>query len=151
MTSSPEFPQFALLPIEIRQKIWNYTLPGPRVMLVTRSDSRPGRYVTSNASYGGHHPSALHVNAESRAQALMTLTPLFGAYWNLRIDAPYIEATDYSQLSNTQLAEMRLKGVLKKFKHLAIDWTIWQWIIGSDTMEFKCTFGDGRFDSYEHP
>lgn len=146
-----EFPQFSLLPIEIRRKIWALSLPGPRVMLVTRSASYSGKYVTSPASYGGHQPSILHVNSESRAEALTKLTPLFGAYWNLDIDAPYIEATDYSQLSNTQLAEMRQKGVLKQFKHLAVDWTIWNWESGSNSMEFRCCFSDGRFDSYEHP
>jgi hypothetical protein len=151
MSGPSDFPQFTLLPIEIRRKIWNYTLPGPRVMLVLRSENRPGKYITTAASYGGHHPVALHVNTESRAEAQMTLKPYFGAYWNLETDALYIEAIDYAQTSVTQLVEMRKKGVLKGFKHIAVDWTIWRWKVGTSTMEFYHSFRDGRFDSYEHP
>lgn len=120
-------------------------------MLVTRSTSHVGKYITSPASYGGYQPSVLYINTESRAIALTKLTPLFGAYWDLDIDAPYIEATDYSQPSNTQLAEMREKGVLNQFKHLAVDWTIWNWEAGTRSMEFRCCFGRGEFDAYEHP
>lgn len=133
MATMSESPQFSHLPFEIRRKIWMLCLPGPRVMLVTRSTSHVGKYITSPASYGGK------------------LTPLFGAYWDLDIDAPYIEATDYSQPSNTQLAEMREKGVLNQFKHLAVDWTIWNWEAGTRSMEFRCCFGRGEFDAYEHP
>lgn len=150
MNTTPKFPKFSFLPQELRRKIWSLTLPGPRVMLVLRS-SKPGNYITSAASYGGHQPTTLHVNNESRSEALLKLTPRFGTYWNLETDALYIEATDNSQMSVTQLAEMTASGALKEFKHIAVDWTIFNWKAATSSMEFRASFQRGTFDGYEDP
>lgn len=111
------------------------------------------KYVAAPASYGGHQPAILSVNRESRAEARRYLTPLFNAYWNLDIDAPYFELPqgDNSKDDVTLPKEMREAGELDMFKHIAIDWLIWCWERATSTMEFKVTFR-GRFDNkYEHP
>lgn len=160
-TSNEEFTPFLLLPREIRNLIWLYTLPGPRTLLITRNPpprlalrapatakpntmgklvakfrherpptppQRPrllcsSKYVVAPVSYGGRHPIILSINRESREEALRHLTPLFNAYWNLEIDAPYFEWDPEEDMLLTR--EMRLAGELDVFKNLAIDWTIW--------------------------
>src|ERR1700710_858643 len=149
MTSLREFPQFASLPLEVRQIIWFHALPGPRVLQIKRNASRPPTsiskkifsvfsrrrlrmwpdYVISAASYGGHQPAILSVNRESREEALCYLTPLFGIYWNLDIDMPYFEMpTGYKSREEDRLIiqTMRAAGELDSFRCIAIDWMFWE-------------------------
>jgi 2EXR family len=159
------FPLFSSLPLEIRQKIWFYSLPGPRTILITPNpNSLPGKtargthlgseskYVAAPASYGGHQPAILSVNRESRAEARRYLTPLFDTYWNLDIDAPYFELPqgDNSKEEVMLPRAMREAGELDMFKHIAIDWFIWHWEDATRTMEFQRTFGR-RLNYFEHP
>jgi hypothetical protein len=160
MTSFTLFPS---LPVELRQKIWLYTLPGPRVLLIKqkaefpKTISKVGGFTahptTSAAAYGGRHPALLTVNKESRGEALRYLTPLFGAYWNLEIDVPYFELPEGDNSRNEVLLipEMRKAGLLDAFKHIAIDWMIWQWDMATYTMEYEVSFGTLVRDAYEHP
>lgn len=157
------FHQFPSLPLEIRQKIWFLALPSPRVLHIKQKAGYPTRIskaggftanpTTSPASYGGHHPSVLSVNRESRTEALRSLTPLFGAYWNMDIDAAYFELPEGDNSRNEVLliAEMRKAGLLDAFKHIAIDFMIWQWRAATYTMEFQVTFGAAVRNVYEHP
>lgn len=142
-----KFTLFPSLPGEIRQQIWLYDLPGPQVMLMRRNLSptpkprscyslrsilRPqkpkywSKYAVHPASYAGHLPIILSVNRESRAEALLFLTPLFYAYWNLEIDKVYFESSPRhnkgeNALTATLLSEMREAGELDMFKHIAIE------------------------------
>lgn len=157
------FTCFPALPLEIRQKIWALSLPGPRVLhikqktgSVTRIDRRTAfkaNPTTSPASYGGHHPAILSVNQESRAEALRVLIPHLGAFWNLEADTPYFEVPtgDNSRVEVLLIPEMRKAGLLDPFKHIAIDWAIWQWRVMTYTMEWQVTFGAEVRDVYEHP
>lgn len=128
-TSFHLFPQ--LLP-EIRAKIWALTLPGPRVLHVRSSViNNPailrGEYTTSPISYGGNHPIALHVCQESRGEALRTLTPKFNAFWNLKQDTLYVEMRKWgADDAMMMIADMRTRGLLDDFKHLALDFGIWK-------------------------
>lgn len=168
---SSSFPKFPLLPKEIRQQIWSYSIPGPRVLLVrhrvqthennpytlpTRHE-RCTRYTTTPASYGGHQPAILHVNQESRNEALRYLTPLWGTYWNLELDAPYFELQEtYWEIKNgeyyniTALPEMTKLGELDRFKNIAIDWTLWAWETETSRPGYQIRFGH-RLNGYEHP
>ena len=127
LTSFHLFPQ--LLP-EIRAKIWSLTLPDPRVLLVRSSAYSPalsGEYTTSPISYGGKHPVALHVCRESRGEALRTLTLKFNAFWDLKRDALYVEVKKWgADDAMKMVADMRTRGLLDDFRHLALDFDIWQ-------------------------
>jgi hypothetical protein len=81
------------------------------------------------------------------------LTPLFGAYWNLEIDAPYFELPegDNSREEILLIKQMREAGQLDAFKHIAIDWLIWRWKWATHTMEYQVTFGTAVRDAYVHP
>lgn len=168
------FPLFSSLPLEIRRKIWFHSLPGPRTLLLglnttptpstatqkrlrsvlrSRRPKSSTKYVAAPASYGGHQPSILSVNRESRAEALQYLTPLFDAYWNLEIDTAYFELAqgDNSKEEVTLIREMREAGYLSVFKHIAIDWMLWWWEASTKTMEFQVTFKNRFTNRYEHP
>jgi hypothetical protein len=126
-TSFHLFPQ--LLP-EIRAKIWSLTLPGVRVLHVrssTTSTAISGEYTTSPISYGGSHPVALHVCRESRGEALRTLTPKFNAFWDLERDTLYVEVKKWgADDAMKMVADMRTRGLLNDFKHIALDFAVWQ-------------------------
>ncbi|KAH8744576.1 hypothetical protein BGZ57DRAFT_719052, partial [Hyaloscypha finlandica] len=117
------FQKFPELPLEVRQKIWRHALPGPRVLQVIREKSST-KYRAKPASYGGHQPSILSVSRESREEALRFLTPVFNAYWNLEIDAPYFEIKSNDDDAVTRLAQMTRAGMLRDFKNIAIDWNL---------------------------
>lgn len=152
--TTASFTQFSKLPLEIRQKIWRETLPGPRVMLVTLSKSKNkkknGTATTKPASYGGRHPSLLSVNRASRAEGLRFLRPKFDAFWNFELDAPYFEIKDNSDENVVLLAQLSRQGLLNDFRNIAVDWMLWNWRMATQTMEFRVTFGD-KFNDYEHP
>jgi hypothetical protein len=157
MHESLKFRVFSRLPIELRRKIWAFAVSDTRVLQVVRRNKSkksrtkiPSPYTVIPASYGGHHYSALSVNQESRAEALLHLTPLWEAYWNLEKDLPYFECKFKDDDAITQLSEMRKAGKLNHFKHIAIDWMYWDWYDATQSMEFTVTFGN-RFHSYEHP
>lgn len=152
MSSLKEFSLFSSLPLEIRQTIWHYLLPGPRALLITRNTDQyqasrslakrlfsiskhrssarsSSKYAIAKASYGGKQPAALSVNRESRAEALRHLTPLVGIYWNLAIDVPYFELAGDNisdELGVTLLQEMRLSGQLDIFQGIAVSWALWE-------------------------
>jgi len=156
MHESPNFRVFPRLPVELRRKIWALAVSDIRVLQVVRRNKskshkkNPSPYTVIPASYGGYHYSALSANQESRAEALLHLTPLWGAYWNLEKDLPYFECRFKDNDAITQLSEMRKAGNLNHFKHIAIDWMYWGWYDATQTMEFIVTFGN-RFHGYEHP
>lgn len=126
---------FTNLPLELRKKIWVLALPDPRVLHVVRRPNPPNgipkddayteKYKVTPTSYGGHHPAILSVNREARAETLPHFVLIFGTYWNLEIDTPYIETKDYYQDALTQVAQMRLGGYLDSFKNIAIDVMFW--------------------------
>jgi hypothetical protein len=149
MSKLQTFQKFPELPFEVRQKIWRHALPGPRALHVIR-EKNSTKYRAKPASYGGHQPSILSVSRESRKEALRFLTPVFNAYWNLEIDAPYFEIKSNDDDAVTQLAQMTRAGMLRDFNNIAIDWNLWLWEMATYTMEFKVTFGD-RFKGYKHP
>lgn len=146
MTTVTNFTLFSALPLEIRQKIWHYAPPGPRVLLVKLKAGSPQRIsraggfkanpTTCPAFYGGHQPAILSVNRESRAEALRYLTPLLETYWNLEIDTPYFELPEGDNSRNEVLLipQMRQAGQLDTFKHIAIDWMIWRWKASTHSM-----------------
>jgi hypothetical protein len=144
--------QFSTLPLEIRQEIWNLTLPGPRILMIDEKIQGHQRntHKTNPTSYGGHHPRALSVNRESRAVALRLLTPLLGAYWNLTLDVPYLELRDYVGNEVTQLAGMRAAGELDCFRSIALDWKLWGWMRNNNSMEFQASCRT-LIRGYEHP
>ncbi|KAK0118366.1 hypothetical protein ONS95_012654 [Cadophora gregata] len=146
----PSFPQFPNLPLEIRQKIWRETIPGPRVMLITLSKSKPGIATTKPASYGGRHPALLSVDRVSRAEGLRILHPRFNAFWNFDLDIPYFEIKDNSDDNVVLLAQLAREGLLNEFRTIAVDWMLWRWQMATQTMEFRVTFGN-KFGGYEHP
>jgi hypothetical protein len=149
------FPKFPILSLEIRRKIWFHALHVPRVLHILLKPQEPGLYtiVVSPASYGGYQPPLLSVNRESRAEALRYLTPLFGMYWNLEVDAPYFEIPHGDDMREevTWLRRMRMLGVLAPFKRLAVDWRIWDWGPRGRTMEFRACVPRGLVENYEHP
>jgi hypothetical protein len=162
ITPSYTFSKFPLLPKEIRQQIWYHALPGPRVLLVKRSTltHSNGQYTsntTAPASYGGHQLPILHVNQESRHEALRYLTPLWDTYWNLSLDTPYFELQETCWeiksgefYAISEMSEMRRWGELDRFKNLAIDWRLWEWEREIQMPDYQSRFGR-RFDRYEHP
>jgi hypothetical protein len=135
-SKSQRFSLFPNLPLEIRLEIWRLSLPRARVLQVTRtlpsstSHDPHGTlgqapYKVRPVSYGGHQIPILSVNRESRAEALRYLTLIWGTYWNLELDAPYFEIRDDHDNCVTLIPELRKKGELDRFKHIAIDWMLW--------------------------
>jgi hypothetical protein len=147
MTSFKKFTLFSSLPLECRQRIWYYALPGPRALLIKRNihyvpppkskimfsisrrlynPKRWSKYIVDTASWGGRHPVILSVNHESRTEALHHLTFLLGTYWNLDLDSPYFEFSGaqagdwYRDLMLVK--EMRVAGELDAFRNIAFDW-----------------------------
>jgi hypothetical protein len=134
----PRFSLFPKLPPEIPLEIWRLSLPSSRVLQVIRtlpSSSlhgpygilSPALYKVRPASYGGHQIAILSLNRESRAEALQYLTLIWGAYWNLELDAPYFESRDNWVDCVTLIPELRKQGELDRFKNIAIDWMLWDW------------------------
>jgi hypothetical protein len=87
----------------------------------------PPSYKTLPASWGGTIPQALHVDRESRAFALTRLTQRFNCYWNFDLDLLYIELPflEQTDAASKQLYDMWKRGLLDGFKHLAVDWAMW--------------------------
>lgn len=124
-----EFHLFPDLLPEIRDKIWELTLPhDPRVLHVhpVLPLAEPAEYKTSPVSYGGKHPIALSICRDSRAAALRKLTLKFKAYWNLERDYLYVEVKKWrGKEAMEQVSNMRKRGLLDEFKRLALDLRIW--------------------------
>lgn len=131
-TTSHQFPTLAK---ELRDRIWLFSLPPPRILHI-RPQSAPSdggykykdwTYYTTSPSYGGRYPGILSANRESRSMALRFLTFRFKAWWNLDIDTLYLEAREpagpYDALY--QLCNLRTRNLLDDFKHLALDWESW--------------------------
>jgi len=129
-----EFPLFPLLSPEIRDRIWQLTLPGPRVLYVHGTKTLQGpdnKYTVSTCSYGGKtHPAILSVNRESRSEALRHLTLKFQAYWNLKTDYIYMDVKRWgANDTQKQLADMKKRGLLNDFRNVALPTNI----LGGDT------------------
>ncbi|KAA8568078.1 hypothetical protein EYC84_008490 [Monilinia fructicola] len=132
MASLETFTLFTHLPRELQDQIWDYTLPGPRIMRVDYSPIlRNGKYATSKTpdlyrtyprSYGRQLPIALRVNQASRTYALSQLTARFRCYWNLNIDIPYVPARGYQKSAARYiLSHLAESGLLDGFRNLAVD------------------------------
>lgn len=66
---NPTFPYFSSLPFELREQIWIFSLPGPRVIAYQKYFTELEYY------YKLYAPAALLTNQESRAIALRYFTP----------------------------------------------------------------------------
>ncbi|TEY34091.1 hypothetical protein BOTCAL_0650g00030 [Botryotinia calthae] len=88
--------RFPDLPPELRAMIWELCIPGPQIIRVTDNAMR------HNRSHSRQNPAVLHVNSESRAEALKQLTRLFGGvncnghpeqfkYFNPTLDLVYFD------------------------------------------------------------
>jgi hypothetical protein len=126
------FALFPYLPLEIRLQVWALSASIPRVLQIVHRDVRVGDEVRPPtslfkvvpASYGGYHPAILSVNRESRSEALFHLTPLWGAYWNLKTDLPYLQWRHRNELVwLATISALQSVGDLDRFKHIVLDWT----------------------------
>jgi hypothetical protein len=132
---SKHFPQFSLLPIEVRLLIWEATFPGPRVHeLHPCSKVRSGRLMfRSNAS---SVPVVLQICRESRYIALqhyqlMDFDPSFPAkpvrkfYFNPRADTLFLNTLTALYMTLILLEENIIDaqriGVLEGWQNVAID------------------------------
>jgi 2EXR family len=80
MSSSNEFRSFHALPIELRLRIWDFTLAVPRSVNITADVDIPRRGVPRVAKSfhsTDRPPALLHVCQESRFEALKVYKPLF--------------------------------------------------------------------------
>jgi 2EXR family len=127
---------FSALPLEIRQRIWELTLPASRIIRVILAppnskvafaETAAQSYKTLSSSWGGTIPQALHIDRESRAFALTRFTERFNCYWNFGVDLLYVELPFLGQVdvASKQLYDMRKRGLLDGVKHLAVDWEMW--------------------------
>ncbi|TGO44436.1 hypothetical protein BOTNAR_0824g00010 [Botryotinia narcissicola] len=66
-------PQSSHLPPEVRLMIWNLLIPAPQTIRITDNVMR------HNRSHSRQNPAVLHVNSESRTEALKHLKRLFGS------------------------------------------------------------------------
>jgi hypothetical protein len=128
------FALFPYLPLELRRKVWAFAVSIPRVLQIVDTPVRVGNaglrppmslYKVLPASYGGYHPAILSVNRESRNEALFHLTPLWGAYWNLKTDLPYIgwmqiNANDWLET----ISALQKSGELDRFEHIVLECTL---------------------------
>ncbi|PQE05527.1 hypothetical protein CJF30_00007690 [Rutstroemia sp. NJR-2017a BBW] len=130
------FTLFPRLPVEIQDLIWEFTLPGPRVMLVhsdpvlpngKRALTRnPELFHTSARSCDVKIPVALHVTRGSRKLALLYLTERFHGYWNFKLDTLYLDVQRFmGHAARFNLAYLVENGLLTGFKNLALGSEIW--------------------------
>lgn len=84
------FTIFHKLPRELRQQIWRETLPGPRTVEVK---CNKGNACTSSAKI----PTALHVSAEARAEAMRFYKLSFG----IKADSKIVDAAPRIWFDNT--------------------------------------------------
>jgi hypothetical protein len=128
-----EFHLFSNLIPEIRDQIWDLTLPQKARVLHVRPivpTTDPVEYVTSPISYGGKHPVALSVCQDSRAAALRKLTLKFKAYWDLEHDSLYVPVKKWGgEKAMEQVADMRKRGLLDDFRKLALDVDVWDTVV----------------------
>jgi hypothetical protein len=134
MTTLTTFHLFPALPRELRDRIWKLSLPPPRILHVRPVGGpaggynrlNPWSYYATKPSYGGRHPAILFANSESRSEALRYLTFHFKAYWNLEIDTLYLEHRAPAGTGDCmqQLSNLRARGMLEGFKHLAVEWEV---------------------------
>jgi hypothetical protein len=144
-TNSPlkTFPLFPKLAPELRDQIWELSLPGPRIIQLHADFdiwslhllSCPLQYFTvAHSTYGRQHPAILSVNRESRNAALRHLTERFHCYWNLKTDVPYIgrdkvgsdvALRNLVELDESMLEDLRSEKLLDGFKSLALDCGLW--------------------------
>jgi hypothetical protein len=121
-----EFPQFSMLPLELRSKIWHLALPAPRPLQINiRVGDRVRRFVI-----WGIGPSAIfEVCTESREEALSVYErklwfsgprdqPIFCSY---RILNPTECVSIYTKKSSPPPLELALKS--GEAVHSVVDWT----------------------------
>jgi 2EXR family len=131
-TTSPTFTLFPKLAVELRLRIWELALPGPRLVEM-RSDACPRD--NSHRST----PSILHVCSESRAEALKWYTalplglasdPLRAVYVNFEIDTLYFSVDPADDWKNNWLwTEYGLgleHSMMNNVRFLAISSKAWE-------------------------
>jgi len=128
------FALFPYLPPELRRKVWAFAVFIPRVLQIVHTPVRVGNAglrppmslcKVLPASYGGYHPAILSVNHESRIEALFYLTPLWGEYWNLKTDVPYIQWKQRNEHYWLEtISALQKSGELDRFEHIVLDWTL---------------------------
>lgn len=134
------FTCFGMLPAELRVRVWKLTYPGPRIIQLYR------RYDDPRDKSGGFKfsawtplPIALHVNAESRTEALRTYTLCFGNdHAGLKKPAaiPFdfeIDILDLTQSEGTRPAEYIASEDAQRIKFLVLC----LYYVGSDHFNLK--------------
>ncbi|KAI1427500.1 hypothetical protein F5Y12DRAFT_792143 [Xylaria sp. FL1777] len=130
------FPYFRLLPPELRQIIWKYSIlavmDNPEVLILVPCSSRIGMYSTAKSSpfplVNMGFPVVMHVNREARhiARLHLMMTDLRGYPWNKgpipqRPFRPEID-TFYAARSSNPWEDFYQKD-LEKVQHLALDFS----------------------------
>jgi hypothetical protein len=107
----PKFPFFPLLVAELRLKIWEFALPGPRVVDIYYDAATDKFYERKFAS----GLSMLYVNHESRGETLKLYKPYFGTpgycariWLNLTFDTVSL---NYDTFRNRKLGIRELSGI----------------------------------------
>ncbi|KAM3084533.1 hypothetical protein ACMFMF_001887 [Clarireedia jacksonii] len=142
------FTLFPQLPLEIQDLIWEFTLPGPRVMLVywdprlpngERATTRkPALFHTTSRSSDVKVPVALHVTKGSRKLALLHLTERFHGYWNFKLDTLYLDVMQYTgHAARFNLAYLVENGLLAGVRNLAIGSEMWSNSMGNSPHCFR--------------
>ncbi|KAE9370354.1 hypothetical protein N431DRAFT_468415 [Stipitochalara longipes BDJ] len=100
--SDATFKLFPKLPVELRQIIWRYSLPGPRVVAVFCWSNVEHAFCKSTSPI----PTALHVNKEARSVALQSYKARFSIssdpakpakiYFDSEIDSLYLGVGNFS-------------------------------------------------------
>jgi hypothetical protein len=99
-----EFTPFPKLPIELRLRIWKFTLPGPRILEVAYCEAGSDSDMPEKFGVATRPPVALRVCRESRREASRFYTLSFGSenwaskiYFDFSIDTLYLNCLTIGQ------------------------------------------------------
>jgi hypothetical protein len=138
-SSTPKFDKFLKLPTELRLMIWEYSLPGPRTIIIMRKDVHWKQVLKRMAAEGYAEPvtgavaittvpAILHVSFEAREYAQNYYKLSFGdfliykpVYFNFDIDTLYFDGPGAVQAFLVEpRVEVRHKNV-DELKHKNLD------------------------------